>query len=894
MEKFTKTNAEKYIRTSSDAQVAQLGHLNAIISEVNTLSAGGGGAGIVDTTANALYTLAVNAQLVPDTKYRITDYRSVNFINGFWNALSNYAPSYLISLEPYTPVNTNLGTGANDSVTAIAKDTVSGGVYVGGEFLAIDGNSPGYFQKLNADGTPNAAFNNNYYNGLSLSPGFDGAVLAIAVQNDGKVLVGGAFTDLNGTTRNRLVRFNADGTLDTAFCTNLGTAFDSNIYKIAIQPDGKILVGGNFGTFNGNVRNGLVRLNADGTEDATFATNIGAAAGVAGVVYNIIVSQFTPGKIYLVGGFSNWNGNVNTLNAVKLNANGTYDNTFVSGAPVGQKGYQFIYELSNGDLLMADGGGGQWNLTPLTSNIFRISPTGSSVNLGWGNVTGIVSGAPRVQVAKLSTGELVVASGKTADFDGVDVIAVYSEAGVRNVVYDPQGSFDQEVIALEVMLNGDYLLCGTAASGIYRGNAAPESLIALDLSTDSPYNARQIHTGDPEVIVVEAISSNRFAPEGYSETYGDIVEFNPICNTIAFPEQNGLTNGNTLPDSSIISGFDLQWDGQNAYFMMPTGYPILFGHFLYIYWDHNGPAPTYYQYFTEPILPGLNNNSNIQQFTTSIPTLTVIVSNDGMKVTMPGVTYQQFLDYNLDSLYLDVCIESQGPAYGQMNRRTNPVLDASAPIDWRNFRYRAFEFNIPGHGNQYMLSFGSGSDGGDTSPDFSTGSVVTTGNYEDVAPFGTQVLSVHIAGRGSTTAYWYYNGSAEFFRISNGYNSRLTIDYFNAAWINDMYQVNLNMSGLTSFVVASTINNSNITGSFGSVLLNNVSDILGYINIYSSLFSNLSNVFFQVPSSLPGGNYTGAAILPASNSKQMFIGSDNTVYCSYYNGTAVQYATSPF
>jgi uncharacterized delta-60 repeat protein len=871
------------IRRPEDATLVRYGDMRYLLQN-------GIGGGLVDTTAAEIYDMAVNEKLNPGTKYRITDYRSVNFINGFWNAINNYAPIYTDAFSPYTPVNTNLGTGANNLVNTIAKDTITSGVYVGGYFLTIDSNSLSYFQKLNADGTPNTAFNNNYYNGLSLSPGFDQPVFSIAVQNDGKVLVGGDFSSLNGISRIRFVRFNADGTVDTAFYTNLGIGFDNIVYKIVVQPDGKILVGGVFGAFNGNVRRGLVRLNPDGTEDVTFATNIGAAAGVSGSVNNIILSQFTPGKIYLVGGFADWNGNANTFDIVKLNSNGTHDNTFVSGTPAGHKGYQFIYELSNGDLLMSDTTGFTWNSTPIISNVFRISATGASVDLGWGNVTGNAA----YDSAVLSTGEIVLVGNQSTVFDGYSVIGVYSEAGVLNTTYNPQSSFDKDLTTVEVMLNGDYLLCGGLINVIYRGNASPESLIALNLSTDSPYNARQIHTGDSEVIVVEAISSNRFAPEGYSETYGDIVEFNPICNTIALPEQNGLENGIILPDGSTVSGFDLQWDGQNAYFMMPAGYPILFGHFLYIYWDHSGPSPTYYEYFTEPILPGLNNNSNIDQDTNSIPALTVIVSNDGMKVTMPGVTYQQFLDYDPDSLYLDVCIESQGPAYGQMNRRTNPVLDVSAPIDWRNFRYRAFEFNIPGYGNQYMLSRGNFVNGGDTSPDFSTGSVVTTGNYVDVAPFGTQVLSIHIMGRGSTTAYWYYNGSAEFFRIGQGYNSWLTIDYFNAAWINNMYQVNLNMGGVSNFVVATAITSSNINGNSFNMFLNEFSNLSGYITIGNCLFNYVYNAFFQIPSNLSGGNYATSAILSSGYSKQIFIGSNSAVYCSYYDGTAVQYATSPF
>ena len=90
--------------------------------------------------------------------------------------------------------------------------------------------------------------------------------------------MGGSFSVLNGITRNCLVRLNNDGTEDTSFYTNLGTGFNqvaNSIYRISIQSDGKILVGGEFTTLNGITRNRLVRLNNDGTVDTSFYTNLG-------------------------------------------------------------------------------------------------------------------------------------------------------------------------------------------------------------------------------------------------------------------------------------------------------------------------------------------------------------------------------------------------------------------------------------------------------------------------------------------------------------------------------------------------------------------------------------------------------------------------------------------
>ncbi|MCC7443186.1 MAG: hypothetical protein IT285_16255 [Bdellovibrionales bacterium] len=106
-------------------------------------------------------------------------------------------------------------------------------------------------------GTEDTAFYTN------LGTGFGSTVLAVVLQSDGKIVVGGSFTSLNGNTRNRLVRLNSDGTEDTAFYTNLGTGFSGGggvVDHAIVQSDGKALVGGDYTSLNGNTRNRLVRL----------------------------------------------------------------------------------------------------------------------------------------------------------------------------------------------------------------------------------------------------------------------------------------------------------------------------------------------------------------------------------------------------------------------------------------------------------------------------------------------------------------------------------------------------------------------------------------------------------------------------------------------------------
>ncbi|HKZ82802.1 MAG TPA: delta-60 repeat domain-containing protein, partial [Anaerolineae bacterium] len=82
------------------------------------------------------------------------------------------------------------------------------------------------------------------------NPGANGTVRALAVQADGKMLVGGLFTTLGGQARDRIARLNSDGSLDTTF--NPGA--NDWVYALAVQADGKIVVGGLFTTLGGQAR----------------------------------------------------------------------------------------------------------------------------------------------------------------------------------------------------------------------------------------------------------------------------------------------------------------------------------------------------------------------------------------------------------------------------------------------------------------------------------------------------------------------------------------------------------------------------------------------------------------------------------------------------------------
>jgi len=139
---------------------------------------------------------------------------------------------------------TGTGTGFSLQVHAVAVQS-DGKIIVGGNFTTLDGATANRIARLNADGTPDTTFT------TGTGTGFDRGVYAVAVQSDGKIIVGGEFRNLNGTTATRIARLNADGTPDTTFTSKTGTGFNSEVYAVAVQSDGKIIAGGFFTTLNG-------------------------------------------------------------------------------------------------------------------------------------------------------------------------------------------------------------------------------------------------------------------------------------------------------------------------------------------------------------------------------------------------------------------------------------------------------------------------------------------------------------------------------------------------------------------------------------------------------------------------------------------------------------------
>lgn len=217
----------------------------------------------------------------------------------------------------------NPDVGPNLFAQALQAD---GKVLIGGTFTTVGGVGQSALARLNGDGTRDTGFN----------PSLDDSPLAMAPQPDGKVMVGGYFRFAGGVARSRVARLNADGTLDTTFADPLVGPFlpaDAAVWAIALQPDGKVLIGGTFTSVGGQDRANVARVNADGTLDTTFVDPliVDATGGQVDPSVASVVLQ-PDGKVLVAGTFSSVGGTARRRVA-RLNANGTHDTGFGNPAP---------------------------------------------------------------------------------------------------------------------------------------------------------------------------------------------------------------------------------------------------------------------------------------------------------------------------------------------------------------------------------------------------------------------------------------------------------------------------------------------------------------------------------------------------------------------------------
>ena len=186
------------------------------------------------------------------------------------------------------------GQGPNAVVRALAFQP-DGKLLIAGDFTYYKNQPVGHVARLNDDGSLDTSFNAG-------GVGTDGTIYALDIDYNGRIIIGGLFTSVNGVRRNNLARLNSDGTLDTSFLpTAAEIGANGAVFAISLQSDGKVVVTGDFTRFNNVSRNRITRLFDDGTTDPTINFGTGANAFIAAV------ANQTDDQIIIGGGFTSFN-----------------------------------------------------------------------------------------------------------------------------------------------------------------------------------------------------------------------------------------------------------------------------------------------------------------------------------------------------------------------------------------------------------------------------------------------------------------------------------------------------------------------------------------------------------------------------------------------------------
>ena len=216
------------------------------------------------------------------------------------------------------------GTGPNAVVFATVARTNDDKIYIGGAFDGYNGTVARRIARLTVSGALDPAF---------ATPGCESSVNALALWpvtvtnvTDQKIIIVGDFTSVGNDTSRRVARLNDNGSLDLAFTANMGQGPDSGVDAVTVQADGKVIIGGRFLNFDNAPRKRIARLNADGTLDTTFDPG----GGPNGTVVTINTQK--DGKILLCGSFTAYNNVPNHEGIVRLNADGSLDATFSARA----------------------------------------------------------------------------------------------------------------------------------------------------------------------------------------------------------------------------------------------------------------------------------------------------------------------------------------------------------------------------------------------------------------------------------------------------------------------------------------------------------------------------------------------------------------------------------
>jgi uncharacterized delta-60 repeat protein len=384
---------------------------------------------------------------------------------------------------------------------------------------------------------------------------------AMAVQNDGKILVAGG-SGASGSYDFTVVRYNSDSTLDSSFGTggkahtDIGTNSSDGANAIALQSDGKIVLAGN-STTAGATDFAVARYNSDGTLDSSFGTagKVTTDIGTNSADYSTAMAVQSDGKI-LVSGYFNAGGSRNFV-VVRYNSNGTLDASFGTGGKVttdigtnSDDQASAVTFQSDGKILLAGGSnaGGSFDFAVVRYNsdgtLDASFGTGGKVTTDIG--TNSSDGANAI--ALQSNGKILLA-GQSNTSGSPDFVAIrYNSDGTLDASFGTGGkvttdigtSSDDRPYGIQIESDGKILLAGnTNASGSYDFAVARYN---SDGTLDSSFGTSGKVTTDIGTNSDEGFSAIRIESDGKILLAGNS-DTNDPGNTYDFALVRILANG---------------------------------------------------------------------------------------------------------------------------------------------------------------------------------------------------------------------------------------------------------------------------------------------------------------------------------------------------------------
>lgn len=357
----------------------------------------------LQSVADALNTLNIGT-------FFLTTSGGSTYLNNY-NLLVVYGSLSIVASTGIISSTFFVGTGFQTTPTSLLRQIglqSSGKIITAGSFIGYQNNSQNNILRINTDGSFDTTFNSG-------GSGFNSFCDNIAIQSDDKIICVGQFATYNGVAVSGFIcRLNSNGTIDNTY--NVAGAGFNSIYawSLALQSDGKLLVGGTFSSYNANAVGGIVRINTNGTYDNTFnLAGAGFSGGSAPRVYAIAV-QPSDGKIICVGTFTSYNG-TGANGIVRLNTNGTIDGTFAYGTGFTIVDAECIAIQSDGKILVGGNFSGYQGTT--RQQLVRINTNGT-IDLTFNTAIGF--NGVVTNIALQSDGK-IICTGQFTTYKGVTV-----------------------------------------------------------------------------------------------------------------------------------------------------------------------------------------------------------------------------------------------------------------------------------------------------------------------------------------------------------------------------------------------------------------------------------------------------------------------------------------